>query len=97
MPSYRAHIFLAFEPGDEPLESAEKADVAAGAIADAFGNRCFDKDSEQWNWIELKDCAAISEDELTVAQAKKLQQLSLEYLSLRSTPQGTTPLGVRNT
>lgn len=94
---YRAYLFLAFEPGDEPLESAKKADEAAAAIADAFARCCFDKHSEQWSWIELKDCVAISEDELTVAQAKRLQQLSLEYLSLRSTPQGATPLGVRNT
>lgn len=96
-PPYRVTMFLAFEPGDEPLESADKADAAAEAIADAFGNRCFDEKTEQWNWIELKDCVGISEDELTVSQAKKLQQLSLEYLSLRSDPQGATPLGVRNT
>jgi len=95
-PPYRASLFLAFEPGDEPLKSADKADAAANAIADAFGNRCFDKRTEKWNWIELKVCVGISEDELTVSEAKKLQQLSLEYLSLRTTPQGATPFGVRN-
>ena len=95
-PPYRLTLFLAFEPGYEPLDSAEKADAAANAIADAFGKRCFDKKTEQWNWIELKDCAAISEDELTVSQAKKLQQLPLEYISLRTHPQGATTFGVRN-
>ncbi|MBK7117135.1 MAG: hypothetical protein IPH71_14130 [Proteobacteria bacterium] len=94
---YRASLFLAFEPGDEPLDNAEKADAAANAIAEAFGNRCFDKTTEQWSWIELRDCVGISEDDLTVSEAKRLQQLSLEYLSLRSDPQGATPLGVRNT
>lgn len=95
-PPYRVSMFLAFEPGEEPLDSAKKAHAAADAIADAFGSRCFDKKTEQWNWIELKDCVDISEDELTVSQAKRLQQLPLEYLSLRSDPQGATPLGVRN-
>jgi hypothetical protein len=95
-PPYRVTLFLAFEPGDEPLESTEKTDAAASDIADAFGNRCFDEKTAEWSWIELKDCAGISEDELTVSQAKKLQQLSLEYLSLRTSPQGTTSLGVRN-
>jgi hypothetical protein len=92
-PPYRARLFIAFEPGDDPLENADKADAAANAIADAIGTRCYDKISDTWKWLELKDCIAVSEDDLTVGQAKKLQQLPLEYLSLRATPQGVTPLG----
>jgi hypothetical protein len=91
---YRVHLFIAYESGDEPLENAERADAAANAIDDAFKNRCFDTSTEQWSWLELKDCVPVSEDELTVGQAKRLQQLPLEYLSLRTTPQGATPLGV---
>lgn len=95
-PAYRTSLILAFQPGDEPLDSAEKAEAAAERVANAFANRCFDKKAEQWRWLELKDCVALSEDDLTVTQAKKLLQLPLEYLSLRSDPQGATPFGVRN-
>jgi hypothetical protein len=92
-PPYRVTMFVAFASGEEPLESLERAEKAADEIADAISNRCYDKAAERWNWLQLDQCRAISEDDLTVGHAKKLQQLWLEYLSLRTSPQGVTPFG----
>jgi hypothetical protein len=92
-PPYCVTMFVVFAPGDEPLESLERAEKTADAITDAIGSRCYDKAADRWSWLQLKQCLAISEDDLTVGHAKKLQQLSLEYLSLRTSPQGVTPFG----
>lgn len=92
-PPYCVKMFVVFAPGEEPLESLERAEKAADAIADAIGSRCYDKAADRWSWLQLEQCLAISEDDLTVGHAKKLQQLSLEYLSLRTSPQGITPFG----
>jgi hypothetical protein len=92
-PPYCVTMFVVFAPGEEPLESLERAEKAADAIADAIGSRCYDKAADRWNWLQLDQCLAISEDDLTVGHAKKLQQLWLEYLSLRTSPQGVTPFG----
>ena len=92
-PPYCVTMFVVFAPGEDPLESLERAEKTADAIADAIGSRCHDKAADRWSWLQLEQCLAISEDDLTIGQAKKLQQLSLEYLSLRTSPQGVTPFG----
>lgn len=93
---YEIDMFLAFHPGDDPEEAQGKTDQAAEAIETAFATRCYRDDRGLWEWLALKGCTAISEAEFPVAQAKQLQQLTLDYLSLRSNPPGATSFGAIN-
>lgn len=93
---YELDIFLAFHPGDQPEEAQSKTDRAAEAIEAAFVKRCYRGDRDIWQLLVLNSCTAISEADFRVAQAKQLQQLTLDYLSLGNTPLGPAPLGVVN-
>ena len=92
---YQLDVFLAFDPGDNPEDAQSKTDEAAEAIEAAFVKRCR-RDRKAWEWLALRGCTAISEADFPVAQAKQLQQLTLDYLSLRGNPPGATPFGVLN-
>jgi hypothetical protein len=67
---------------------------AVEAIETAFTRQCFKKDRNTWEWLHLKSCTAISEEDFPVARAKQLQALPLDYLSLRADPPAPTALGV---
>lgn len=81
---YELNIVLVHPPGDDPDATADQVDTLATNIADLFGEKYYDKNSGQWSSIALKSCIAISEDDLTVSQARLLKQWRLEYMTLKA-------------
>jgi hypothetical protein len=93
---YRIDMVLAFAAGDEPEKSQAQAGEIAARVERDFAKRCYDGTTQIWQWLHLASCSAVSEDDLRVSDVKRLQQLYLDYLSLRTDPQGATAWGVKN-
>ncbi len=89
---YELSIVLAYVPGDDPDAAYEKASPVESAVEKLFSDRLFDKTSETWQEIALRKCALISEDDLSVSQAKLFMQWRLEHMSLRSEDDHPHPL-----
>lgn len=81
---YELSIVLAFVPGDDPMKAEGLAERAATEVENLFGERCFDRTAESWAGVCLRNCIHVSEDDLTVSQAKRLTQWRLEYMTLRA-------------
>ncbi len=77
-------VVLAYESGDEPLESADIADQAAERLGNEFAKRFYDEKSSTWSGVHLLSCIAMSEADLPVSRAKLLQQWRFEHVSLRN-------------
>lgn len=82
--AYELQIVLAYQPGDDPEETAKRVDSLGQWIEQLFASKYFDSSSDTWDGIALKSCMAISEDDLTVSKAKLLKQWLLEYLTLKA-------------
>ena len=78
---YALKIVLAYPAGDEPEQTANRAEELATSIDALFSENYFDELAEKWNGIHLKACQAISEDDLTVSKVRELTQWRLEYMS----------------
>jgi hypothetical protein len=72
---------------DTDANAAEaEARSAAEAITGAFQDRCLDKPTNKWRWIELLACTPISDEALTYALSRRLKRWNADYISLRSQP-----------
>lgn len=76
---YTFDIVLVFSPGEDADASADRADELAGQIAVDLQGRMKDPST-----MVLKSCVPISEDDVTVGQAKLLTQWRLEHMTLRA-------------
>lgn len=84
---YQLSIVLVFHPGDDADRAADAADALAENLERTVRAR-IDAGSE----ISLKSCFAISEDDVTISQARVLRHWRLEHLTMRaSTPQPGPP------
>lgn len=84
---YELSVVLVFHPGDDAERAADDADALAERLEETIRTRV-DGGTE----ISLKACFAISEDELTVGQARLLRLWRLEHLTMRAdTPQPGPP------
>jgi len=81
--AYALKVILVYPPGDDPEETADKVEGLAGEVEALFASRHFDKDTTTWSGVELKVCMAISEDDLTVSQARKLTEWRYEHMTLK--------------
>lgn len=75
---YQLGIVLVYVSGADPDTSADAADEAAAKVEEAVRLRL--KDGRT---IQLTRCFAISEDDITVSQARVLTQWRLEYMTHR--------------
>lgn len=82
--AYDLSIVLAYPPGDDPQQSADKVQILETAIRDLFSEKYFDEATEKWNGIALRICMSISEDDLPVSKARLLTQWRLEYMTLKA-------------
>lgn len=76
---YELSVVLVFPPGEDPVSTADQVESVAVELEGVL-RVCF-KDE---GMIRLRACMGISEDELTVSQARVLMQWRLEYMSLRA-------------
>ena len=81
---YDLKIVLAYPPGDDPEQTADKVEKLEAAIEDLFAKKHFDQATGKWSGIALKGCMSISEDDLTVSKARLLTQWRLEYMTLKT-------------
>jgi hypothetical protein len=87
-------IILAYLPGDDPDETFDQVFPVEDEIEQLFAAGAYDAKSETWKGIALRSCVLISEDNLTVSQARKLSQWRLEHMSLRAADGQFSPYGV---
>lgn len=93
---YQIEMLIAYNLGTNPRSSQARTqidDVVHRIETDS--RRCYDSTRDLHQWLQLTLCSAVSEDDLRVSDVKRLQQLYLDYLSLR-TPQGVTAWGVKH-
>jgi hypothetical protein len=72
-------IVLVYYPGDDPEAAEEHANTMADTVRDAFERKL-----ASGKIISLKNCLAISEDDIPVSQARTLLQWRLEYMTLKT-------------
>lgn len=87
---YGLTIVLAYVPGLNAAATSLRADDAEDEIEKLFSDKCFDRSKNIWSEFRLKDCIAISEDDLTISRARLLQQWRLEHLSFKANDGGGT-------
>lgn len=73
---YELTVVLVTAPGDDPEQTAEAADKLADDIAEAAHERFDGK-----GMIELRDCLAVPESQVTIAQARTMMQWRLEHMT----------------
>lgn len=97
--AYNLSIVLTFIPGEDPSHSMDVAERAENDVEQLFSEKCFDKATGAWKHFRLKNCIAISEDDITVTKARKLKQWRLEHVSFKTDDDGPGPTAVqlRNT
>jgi hypothetical protein len=78
------HILYSTSADHHAAHSA--ANSAAQAITAAFLDRCFDKQANKWQGIELLECSAIADDALTYAMSLQLKRWNADHVSLRAEP-----------
>ena len=89
-PPFELTIYLRYTlQHDEEGES--KTTEAAKKIRALFKQVYFDKVSNCWRGVELKNCFVSSNHSMTVADHQKLRIWDTEYLSLRAEPQQQAP------
>jgi len=93
--AYELSIVLSYIPGEDPNATYDLVFPAEEEIEKLVVDRTFDAKTETWKGIRLRKCTLISEDELTVSQARLLSQWHLEYMSLRAEDDQPAPYGVR--
>ena len=76
---YELSIFLVYAPGNDAEASADAADKLAKAVNKACDARLTDKTQ-----IIIKNCIAISEDDLPVSRARVLTHWRLEHMTLKA-------------
>lgn len=77
--AYELGVVLVFNPGNDPVSAADDADAAALEIEQVLES-CFKDET----LIHLNTCFAVSEDDLTVSQARVFTQWRLEHMTLRA-------------
>lgn len=87
-------IILAYVPGDDPDATYDQVSPAEDEIEQLFIDRVYDEKTETWQGIALRGCVLISEDDITVSQARTLSQWRLEHMSLRADDDQPTPYRV---
>lgn len=80
---YELQIVLAFLPGEDPEAMQRRMDDLADQIASEFWEKLFDEKTRSWKGICLKGCMAVSEDDMTLSVARRLQSWYLDYLSVK--------------
>jgi hypothetical protein len=76
---YELSIVLVYPPGNDPEAAAEDVDAVANSVRDAFERKL-----TLGRIISFQNCLAISEDDISVAQAKTLLQWRLEHMTLKA-------------
>ncbi len=85
---YLLRMVLAYAAGQDPEAVLSRMEVLEDAVETLFADSYFNAATERWTGIELLGCVVISEDDLTVAQARKLTPWRLEHLTLRDAAAG---------
>ena len=85
-PPFELVIFLRYTLNYDE-QGLEKITAAANEINDIFKATFYDQANQCWNGVELKFCAPVSSDALTVAEHQKLRIWDSAYISLRASPQ----------
>jgi hypothetical protein len=85
--TYALRIYVAYATDPDPRKAQAAAVEVRDKIETAFRQKLFEP-TQQWRYIELCECVAISDESLTYRQSTLFKQWHLEYISLREDPPG---------
>lgn len=85
---YQLIVVLAFPPGNNSEAAADEADSVAGKVDKAIRAKL-----SSGCGVALRDCFAISEDDISVSRAKLLDLWDLDYVSFRAGDTPEPPVG----
>lgn len=83
---YVLEIIVLHTTDDDHEKAFAAAIQAKRQIEKIFKEKLRAKDSNIWQYIELKDCSVMSDESLTYRQSTFLKQWRLEHISLREEP-----------
>lgn len=81
---YQLSIILVYYAKDDPIGASDNISALGDQISALLEKSYFDQNAETWNEIELKICTCISDEEITISQARQLQQWHLEHMTLKA-------------
>ena len=84
---YELSILVLYKTDEDPETAEAAALTTAKAIEELFQNRCRTGEGQNWEWIELIEIDAISDEALTYGQSLNLTRWQADYVSLRSDPE----------
>jgi hypothetical protein len=85
--TYALRVYIAYATEPDPVRAQAAAEEIRDKIETAFRQKLFEP-TQQWKYIELCECIAVSDEALTYRQSGLFKQWHLEYLSLREDPPG---------
>ena len=85
--TYSLEIYLLYDTGSDPEKAKNIVEEASKRIIKMFKKR-LRNDKGRWHFIELVDCAPISDEAMTFRQSILLKRWDLDYVSLRDPSQG---------
>ncbi|MEE1658345.1 hypothetical protein VB618_19270 [Microvirga sp. CF3062] len=84
--TYSLIIYFLYSTEHDP-EAAEKAtDKVASDIEKLFKGKCYKKQEDTWQEIELVECVSISDQAMTYAQSLLFKRWSADHISFRAEP-----------
>lgn len=81
---YALTIYLLYSTENTPEVAEQAAESAKTKITRAFEDKCLSKETQNWHYIELVECIAVSDRVMTVYLSDQLKRWSADHLSLRS-------------
>ena len=82
--TYELEIYLLFDEGGDPIESYEKVAAIGAELTELFSQKCQNPTTKAWSHIELKNCIAVSQANMSVAVFRRLDPLNFDYVTLRA-------------
>lgn len=86
--SYDVVIYLLYSTAVDSSAALNASTKAAETIAKVFEVKC--KKNGVWTEFELVECAAVSDEVMTIAMERQLKKWNADHLSLKTVPQGET-------
>lgn len=91
---YELTIVLVYPPGDEPLDTVDAVDAVVEKVEKVAQQRLSGKDGRPSELVQLKACFTLSEQDITISQARHLMQWRLEHVTLKSEDDEPAPVSI---
>lgn len=89
---YELTIVLVYQPGDEPLDTADAVDDVADKVSEAAEEKLSGQSGQPAELVNFKSCFAVSEQDIPVSRARLLMHWRLEHVTLKADDDDLAPV-----